>query len=183
VSTGTYFQKFKTALEFPDEPSACARFDELAERSGCFKIYREISGCYVQPRMATEDREPKIDRILIPTQRLIEAGWPHGPIGVECKASGKDLGPILAQAQDYSRAVFYLPHGFKVMLDWIFIWPCEMVLGDLASVMAQSRIGNVTTTNWLDLKFQCAGSNAIVCHRDGSVEAKGLKCGRKRGTR
>jgi len=83
------------------EDEAMQRFDALAAESNCFRIYSEVSGELIQPRVGCEEKSVRIDRILIPLPRLVQAGWVHGPIGVEGKrhsanmtASYCDLQPI-----------------------------------------------------------------------------------------
>lgn len=180
-----HYEKVLTAGEFATEEEAWTSFDDAVERfPEVFALHREVRGYYVQPRLLTSGGDtPRIGRILTPRRKLLDAGWTHGPIGVECKTSGKKLGPVIAQAQDYSRAVFCLPHGYNVMLEWIFIWPMEQSTGDIASTMAQHRIGHVCGNRWAPLRFGVAGQTAINVGWDGEVVAKELKMGRKRGSR
>lgn len=120
------------------EPDICAELDARLELAGVFVTYKEVCGTYLQPRLGAEVKPPRIDRILVPNKRLIDAGWRHGIIGVECKAPGKKLGPAITQCMDYSRASFRLPkNSFDIMPRWIVLWPMapEDLVGDLASVM------------------------------------------------
>ncbi len=173
-----------TGAEFDGEPEAMDAFDRHAEASGCFRnIYREVEGEYLQPRIGCPKQTSRIDRILMPSKKLIDAGWPHGPIGVEGKCSAKKIGPVLAQALDYSRAIWFLPHGFEIHLRWVFLWPLSACVGDIASVMAQNRIGYVCSHPRTPLLFGCGGTYAIEIMHDGSVKAKGLPMGNKAGSR
>lgn len=180
--------KLLTSGDFVDEPAAWAAFDEIVDRCGAFTVYREVVGEYVQPRIETQDKGARIDRILIPSQKLIEAGWKRGgAIGVEGKKSGNKSGPLICQAMDYSRCAF----GIKkktgeliadIMLRWVFVYPAEGAFGDLASVMGNNRIG----TCWIyrgGVVFGCNGTNAIRVEATGIVYAKDLPMGSKRGSR
>lgn len=172
----------RTSGEWETEEEAWEAFDVAVERSGAFKIYREVEGVYVQPRPFTEQKSSRIDRILCPLRKAIDAGWPDGAFGVEGKKSETKIGKIVAQALDYSRCAFHLDSGFIILLPWIFIFPAPSQLGDIMSVMAQNRIGTADLSNGR-LCFSCASTNGIVIHRDGQVEAKRLPMGGKRGSR
>lgn len=181
--------KVRTSGVFSDEPAAWAVFDAAIELSGAFRIYREVEGEYIQPRPETDPRGARIDRILVPQPKVIAAGWKRGGmIGVEGKKSGSKIGPLVTQAIDYSRCAFRIEREpgeliALVMLPWIFIYPVEPVLGDLASVMANNRIGTAAMTN-SRLVFSCNGTNAITIAADGSLfGVKDLPMGSKRGSR
>jgi hypothetical protein len=94
-----------------DEGLAVADLDRRLDACGLFQVCREVRGQYVQPRYRAEEKQPRIDRLLIPKMRLIQAGWEYGVVGIECKCSGKKLGPIVAQCLDYGRAVFKSTHS------------------------------------------------------------------------
>lgn len=150
---------------------------------GC--LYKEVDGFVDQPRFLSQDKPIiRIDRIYSPSSRLVAAGWPHGPIGVEAKRPGESLGKAFAQAMDYSRATFTIRPGFHIKLEWIFLWPFEAQEGDMASVMAQHRIGCVNTGRWYQLRFSAAkGLNGIEVGNDGKLFARAFPCGKKRGAR
>jgi len=117
---------------FATEAAALDAFDLIIKRhSHAFAVYREIKGSLLQPRPNTGGFGPLIiDRIVVPKQPVIDAGWVFGPFGVEANGLGKPV----AQAQDYSRAAFQMPASFRhatIMLQW----------GDIGSIAAQSRIG------------------------------------------
>lgn len=180
----SYPGQILTGQQFETEPEAMDAFDRAAEASGCFsKIHREVRGEYLQPRLGCDRECCRIDRILIPNAKLIGAGWPHGPIGVEGKCSGKKIGKVLAQALDYTRAIWFLPHGFEVHLRWVFLWPLDALKGDIESVMAQNRIGHVRSHQRTPLVFACGGTCGITIYADGTVQAKALPMGNKAGSR
>jgi hypothetical protein len=71
-------------------------------------MYAEVEGEYVQPRIETEQKDARIDRILIPQPKAVAAGWTGGIIGIEGKRSGAKAGKLVCQAIDYTRCVFKL---------------------------------------------------------------------------
>jgi hypothetical protein len=177
------YQQLLSAFDFENEAAACDKLDELVLQSGCFNIHREIRGYYVHIRPGCDSKRPRIDRILSPTAKLLDAGWPHGPLGIECKTSGKKMGRCITQAENYGDAVWEMPRGYLCYLRWIFIWPLDGAKGDLGSVMAQNRIGYLTSSNRCILQFGCGGTVGIRCNSDGTVQAKELAMGNKLGSR
>jgi hypothetical protein len=170
--------------QWPDEAEAVRELDaRLARCAHIFLVHREVPGTYVQPRYRTVERQPRIDRLLIPKSPLIDAGWNHGVIGVECKCSGKKLGTIIAQCQDYGRAVFRTPNNFALVCEWIFIWPLGTFAGDVASVMTQNRIGGLCGDRYTLLKFKAACGNLMTISWDGVLDVRPMTAGQKVGSR
>ncbi len=165
--------------------------DGIVERSEAFSVYREVEGEYHHPRADTGDHDARIDRVLVPKPKIIELGWKRGgAIGIEGKASGKKIGPLIVQAMDYSRCVFKLQNKIglfaMVSLKWIFIYPVlpEQVKNDLESVTANHRIGLCSITQDNCLNFYCGGMCGIRIRRDGTIEiARDFPMGNKRGSR
>lgn len=175
----------RTSGVFENEELALSRLDELLNRSDSFRVYHEVPGFYVQPRPLTEEKESRIDRILIPLKKTVDAGWHHGAIGIEAKKSSHKIGPIISQALDYSRCVFELPTnppGLLLMVSWVFIWPLKDPGCDLASVMAQNRIGYAYEFDET-IYFCSSGLHGLVLQANGEVRAKNLPSGRRRGSR
>jgi hypothetical protein len=179
----TTAQAILTAGDFTEESAGLEVFDRAIEASGAFKSIPEVCGKFIQPRYDAELKTARIDRILIPNRKAIDAGWRDGPIGIEAKKSGHKAGKIISQAMDYSRCVWELDHGFCVVLRWIFIWPLDNPKNDLESIMAQNRIGCVCPSNQSRILFSCGGTNGITILADGSVHTKPLPMGRKAGSR
>jgi len=172
------------------EDEAMQRFDALAAESNCFRIYSEVSGELIQPRVGCEEKSVRIDRILIPLPRLVQAGWVHGPIGVEGKRHDEKAGKAICQALDYQRAIFDLGtadaklKGFRVTLEWIFLWPFEPDRGEVASVMAQNRLGCCFRKYDGELlRFTADQTIGIQIKSDGVLFVRELKTGRKVGSR
>lgn len=158
-------------------------FDDLAEKSGYFKkIYAEVGGQYLQPRLHTKERACRIDRILFPSEKLEAAGWPHGPIGVELEASRRKIAGPIEQAMDYSRAVWTIKDGYHIVLEWFFIWPWAALGGNVGSLAVQNRIGGVFVSR-ANLTFVLCSQNAISTDKDGTIRAKRISAGNKTGHR
>ncbi len=161
-----------------------AAFDAIAEQSGLFRVsYPEVKGYYTQPRLATVHSQPRIDRILFPTPEVEKLGWVHGPVGVEGKASDVKLGKVVSQIQDYGRAVFEVRAGYHIAVEWIFVWPMREVFGDIASVMAQHRIGCVHGVAGEHLTFWVTGTIPLRWRSDWGRDAHPISFGRKVGSR
>lgn len=165
-----------------EEESAAAL--DLAVGTSLWNVYREVPGILSQPRPSQGTRNVRIDRILVPAQRLILAGWNHGVIGIEIKRSHAKIGPPIAQAMDYSRTVWTLPSaGIKVWLDWVFVWPMDKQIGPTASILAQNRIGSASCDPWTKLHLKSGESNIIRVRRDGSFDIGDALNGCKVGSR
>lgn len=182
---------FTTCGNYATEIDSAAAFDALVEECGLFISARrspdvehgEIWGYPLQPRLGTNLQKFRIDRILCPNQKLIDAGWNQGYIGIELKKSGVKLGPVVAQALDYSRAGFEISHGRIIMLDQVFIWPFMGAKGDLESVMTQHRIGAVHEGWGGGISFKL-GNNVIEwTPTEGLRTCKPAKVGRRTGSR
>lgn len=172
-----------TCGSYADETAACSAFDLLVEKTGMFKIHKEIWGDLIQPRTGCEQKRMKIDRILSPKNELIALGWTHGPIGVELKRSGVKIGPPLSQALDYCRTAWEMPGGYRIVLNFSFLFPVEKQHGTVASIMAQQRIGTISSTKWNPLSFCVGECVAIRFDEFWNVTMNKVDCGRKAGSR
>lgn len=172
------------------EKESCAAFDALVARAraagpdtAAFRMYKEVHGRYTQLRPCQELATPRIDRVLVPTDELIELGWSLGPIGVECKRSDTRLGPPISQCIDYSRALWKI-RGNWMWLDWVFIWPAGGTGGTVASILAQQRIGTINTSKWYTLNFGTGGQRLAEFDNDGYLtDVKPGRSGRRTGSR
>lgn len=180
-------EPLEAAGPWSTEKEALAAFDEIVTRIGLFKIRREVPGRLLQPRIDQEDKNVRIDRILTPTDELFKRGWSHGPIGVEAKSPGEKLGPCISQVIDYSRSVFTIKEGYRILLSWIFIWPVEKAGSTIASVLAQNRLGTAWPHRWErpwgGLYLYSGETHVARFGHDGSVELGEAKSGRRTGSR
>lgn len=132
-----------TSGRFATERDACASLDRLLDANlHLFDVHYEVPGRYVhvRPDDAQAKARPRIDRLVTPTARAVAAGWTWGPVGIECKRSGQNLGPAVAQCLDYKDAVYPID-GAEQLLERVFIWPLHKFEGPLASVLLQQRLG------------------------------------------
>lgn len=164
------------------EAESAAALDEALDAAGLWRVHKEVRGTLAHPRPSQIDKGMRIDRVLVPTARLIELGWQHGIVGIEIKKSGVKIGPPIAQAMDYSRTIWTLPGGFSVWLDWVFVWPMRGLFGPIESVCAQHRIGAASSTQWTPLHLK-SGGNILRINRDGSVQIGEGNNGRGAGSR
>lgn len=173
-----------TADVYTTEEQAAAAFDAAVTATGLFHLHREVRGTLTQPRPGQRDKTVRIDRILIPTQNLIDLGWRHGIIGVEIKRTGVKLGPALAQAMDYTRSTFTLDGGdFLVVPTWVLVWPAENEHGPLASLMAQNRVGVVEANKWATLRLRVGEMTLLHVSTTGEVRIGTQSSGTKVGSR
>lgn len=179
-------QTILTGSGFGSEENVLLQFDRIVTDCNAFRLLKEVPGEYTHPRPDTEEKGGKIDRILMPTRKAMEAGWHEGAIGIEAKASGKKYGKPACQAIDYTRCVFEIKEwgGILVMLKWVFIVPepDEPLKGALESILAQNRIGGVSIGKGV-VRLSCGGTGGIVMRSDGTIEVKPLPMGKKRGNR
>lgn len=173
-----------TTGNWVEEDAAKADLDDRLAKCDLFTVFSEVNGVYVQPRYLAEDKHPRIDRLLIPKPRLVAAGWKYGALGIECKASGRKLGPIVAQCEDYSRAAFRSPTtGLDVMCKWIFIWPLSEFAGDIASVMTSNRIGGACGHARCLLRLKTACGNILEVEDADTWRIGKVVAGFKTGSR
>lgn len=172
-----------TQGEWDTEVESAAAFDATIDPD-LWRIHREVRGRLIHPRPQQVDKTLRIDRVLVPAPRLIDAGWANGIIGCEIKKSGVKIGPVIAQAMDYSRAVWTLePGSFRVWLDWTFIWPMAKQSGPIASVLSQNRLGSATSDAWTRIQFKSGENNIVTVGRDGQIRLGAATNGAKVGSR
>ena len=179
-----------TSGNYADEKEACSAFDGATERSGLFKIWKEVNGEMIQAPPGNNIKTAyRIDRVLVPTQKLRDSGWSKGLIGVEIKRSNIKAGPPLSQMLDYLRCVWNSPGNIKVMLDYVFLFPLEKTAGTIASIMAQNRAGSCSLrypeqSEWRRLEF-FLGEQKLITHYQNAdrVEIGNLVVGNRTGSR
>lgn len=169
---------------YKTESESAAALDALLITADLFNVYPEVRGTLIQPRPGQVDKGVRIDRILIPNQRLLDLGWRHGIVGVEIKRSDIAVGRPLAQAMDYTRSTFTLPGScFQVIPTWVFVWPEDKQHGPLASLMAQNRVGVISSTSWAMLHFTAGEMTLLHVARSGEVRVGNQSSGTKVGSR
>lgn len=165
------------------EDDSARAFDDTVEGlGGLFRVYKETEGRYQHFRPAQLLKTPRIDRVLVPTQPLKEAGWTLGPVGVELKKSGTKLGPPLCQLIDYTHATWNL-NGSWVVPEWYFLWPAAKFLGPLKSILAGQRCGGIFRDTYGQLVFHSAFILAKLSPDKIDVRPDNANHGQKTGSR
>jgi hypothetical protein len=178
-----------TIGNYASEQDSAKAFDEAVERSGLFKVWREVTGENIHPLPNMNNKDHyRIDRILVPTDKLKASGWTKGFIGVELKKSGVKAGPPISQMFDYLHCAWKSPHDYRVMIDYCFLWPLEKCGNVAASIMAQNRVGGCLRyppeNEFHRLQF-FLGEQSVIVHyfKDDRTEVKNLAMGNRTGSR
>jgi len=175
-----------TCGTYAEEPGATEALLSIINRNH-WDVQQQALGSMLHPRPEViGSGELKLDILLSPKRVLLEHGWRWGHVGIECKRSGKKIGPVIAQAMDYTRAVWGTPNGFLVMTRFVFVWPCEAPKNELASLMANHRVGSAQPSgrnfDALMLSF-----NGRIAYADNGISppriATDLPGGCKQGSR
>lgn len=118
-------------------------------------------------KAGSDGQNVRIDRIIYPTQKAVEAGWINGPIAVEIKKSGMALGPIFAQVLEYRSSVFLsrLLGNARIIPMCFAIFPMYKITHDLHSLMESQLILSCSPAYGGGLKFGTHGKTAFVVDR------------------
>lgn len=175
----------ETMGDWSTEAASAAALDHRLAFQNLWTVYCEVPGVLLQPRPGQIDKSVRIDRVLLPSERLYAAGWRHGAIGIEIKRSGVKLGPPVAQAMDYTRAAWTVAgaRGISVLLSMVFVWPMPKQYGPLASVLTHNRIGSASFSNWTSLYLQFGDETILHVDRAGEFRLGEIDSGRKVGSR
>lgn len=135
---------YLTLGDFKNEKDAEVAFDEAfaLHMDECFFMHKQVSGKYLVDIHPWEDGPPRVDRVLMPTQHLIDQGFSPQPIGVEIKKSQLKIGHVVSQCIDYRHASFSLDTEDFFKLDAIYMFEAPMLYNDIASVATQFRVGS-----------------------------------------
>lgn len=174
------------------EEESAADFDrrvEICIRAGVFdRAFKEVRGFYLTHRPGREEKDARIDRILIPGPKLKERGWTR-TIGVELKRSDCDFGPAVSQAIDYTYCNWNIG-DYWMYCERIFLWPFAMPGGPLQSVMLGNGVGVVHSSRYPGypqadrLLMFTLERNQIVVLPDGELEiVVPTKSGTRKGSR
>lgn len=175
-----------TSGSFESERDAEVELDQRLQRLGAWRVYREVEG---RPfgQLPTDDvKGYRIDRVLMPTQAIRDAGWPLGPVGIECKRSNEKIGKPVAQILDYRRALWHhdVVREQWFALGWVFLWPAEPQHGPIASVMAQNRVGTISpSANGLSFMIANHCVAFVAFNGDHRFKDNADSFGRKVGSR
>lgn len=170
--------------DYETEKEAEAHLDRLLDWAGCFRVYKQVRGQHLQPRLGQDHVLPIIDRLLLPLQPMVAAGWTYGAVGIECKRTFEKIGRPTSQMIDYGRSAFRLPEsGVSVVPSHVFLWPYNPGGGPLASIYAQQHLGGVTYVNGRLLFITGQKAIATLGPGPGEYEVYDVKQGKKAGSR
>ena len=158
----------KTGGAYYSEKTSAEAFDNLINLN-LWVVHKEVNGHLMHPRpFANGTNNLRIDRLLIPTNELINMGWNLGAVGIEIKASNKLLGPIISQVLDYQRCIWKLKNGIMIACSHYFIWELNNLGENLQSIMAQNRIGEAYCETEVSGKALCLRlSSKIIFNQYG----------------
>lgn len=129
---------------FADEKEAVEDLRRRLTMSGLFKIHDEVQGKSTGLWHIQTLR--RIDMVLVPTSKALDAGWNQGFVGVECKRSGKTIDEAMHQAITYMDAVWTLGdwRGLIVLSSvycWPYYWPHKNQ--SLSTRLVNARVGTI----------------------------------------
>ena len=175
---------------FSTEAIACEFFDKFMAGNQFFVPESEVQGRRLYDAQPIDPAASwqglRIDRILHPTINAVQAGWQHGPIGVEIKKSGIKLGGVVAQVAEHRTTVFRskLMNNTRIMPILFSIFPAERLLGDIASVCAQSNILTCCYNKYQNcLKFTSPSANCLEIFKDKIIISEKWKPSTRKGHR
>lgn len=184
--------KVVTSGSFATEDESQDALLKILQRQRFFAIQREVDCWYFGGQPFQERPTGRIDFVLCPLRPALDAGWRNGVIGIECKASGKKIGPVFCQLLDYSRALFESQQtGALFALNAVFLWPepTEM-FGALQSIVTQNRVGivehiyNARYPDSESLRMKVGGTNIVRLQLvEGKLFHHQVVSGRKSGSR
>ena len=145
-------------------------------------VLQEVTGDVIFPKIGCSRESVRADYVLFPKESLISAGWSVGPICVEVKRSGKELGPVICQAQDYMRCAFRAPNGIVFIPSFCVVFPLRSVTGAVQSIMSDGKIGHAYVDDRDDRL--CIHLNGALAHTHGGIFLRSaIRSGRKFGSR
>lgn len=174
--------------QWETEQEAADEFDRRIEACGLFeRSFKEVRGYYLAHRPNREEKDARIDRVLIPGGKLRDAGWGM-TIGVEIKKSGADYGHAVSQAIDYTYCNWNVGN-YWMYCERIFLWPFRLSGTALQSVMLQNGVGVVggrfSGANYSgdSLVFQLERNVIVVNDNHQLTECHATTSGGKLGSR
>jgi hypothetical protein len=185
---GLYVEQ--TEGDYQTEEMACIAFDDAVTKTGLFNISKEVWGRFNNPLPFKDNKDhPRIDRILTPTTKLLDAGWNQGAVGVEIKKSGVKLGRPLSQCMDYLHIAWEMPRSkIVVNLNYVFLFPLGKFGNSLASLCEQNHLGGCLLQYGQDSPYHrlafFTGEHVVLEYRLNTGELKiGKTIGKRTGSR
>jgi hypothetical protein len=169
---------------WPDERAAEDELVAFLEASRLFVVYRQVVGRPLWTHCFQAPQGVRADLLLIPSERLLKAGWEGGAIVIEVKRPGEKIGPGCSQLIDYMNSAWRLPESGGVMIvpSFGFLFPARKQQGPLASVMAHQHVGTACLDHdWLHC--WCGESRVLSITAAGNVRLGRLDFGHRVGAR
>jgi len=162
-----------TCGEYKTEKDAETAFDSSINKE-YFINEKEVVGRRLFDDKPTDQdgQRVRIDRVLHPTLKAVEAGWIYGPIAVEIKKSSMAFGPILTQTLEYRQSVFLskVLNNTRILPLVFAVFPSSNITNDLHSLQS-SQIILSCNIDRNRLRFGLSGINAI------DISATGITIG------
>lgn len=173
-----------TCGSWEDERAAENDLATVLQAAGLFHVYRQVVGRPLWTHCFQHPQDVRADMLLMPTARLIGAGWTAGATVIEVKRSGQKIGPGCNQLIDYLNSAWWLPDsgGVAVVPAFGFLFPAHKQHGPLASVMAHQHIGTACFYEGA-LYCYCGESPVLTLSAAGEVRLGRLDFGLKAGAR
>lgn len=167
-----------------DERAAEDDLVAFVRSTGLFGVYRQVAGRPLWTHCFQLQQDVRADVLLVPLQRVLDAGWAGGAIVIEVKRSGEKIGPGCSQLVDYLNSAWRLPQsgGVTIVPSFGFLFPAHKQHGPLASVMAHQHIGTACfRAGWLCC--YCGESRVMSINAAGGLRLGRLDFGLKVGSR
>jgi len=168
--------------DWTDERDAENAFCDFCARTGAFEVHRQVAGEPLWKRFTQAHQSVRADVLLMPSSRLLAAGWDCGAVVIEVKRSGEKIGHGCSQLIDYTNAAFFLPTGVAVVPAFGFLFPALKQHGRMASLMAHQRIGTAMI-RYAKLELFCGECRALTVDDGGEISVGATDFGRKLGSR
>lgn len=173
-----------TCGPWPDERAAEDALVGFLASSQLFVVYRQVVGRPLWTHCFQVPQDVRADLLLIPSSRLLDAGWDGGAIVIEVKRAGEKIGPPCSQLVDYVNSAWRLPDsgGVLIVPSFGFLFPARKQHGPLASMMAHQHIGTAELNHdWLHC--WCGESRVLSLTAAGNVRLGRLNFGHRVGSR
>jgi hypothetical protein len=152
------------------------------DKHSLFVHYRQVVGEPLWKHHFQTFNSVRADLLLLPDQRLIDAGWRSGAIVIEIKRSGEKIGPGLNQAIDYTNTAFYIDGDVAVIPTFAFLFPAPEQAEAVASIMAHQHLGSAFFDHSV-LHFYCGQSRILSVSDEGNIRLGKPNIGRRLGRR
>ncbi len=171
-----------TAGSYRSEKAAEEDLLRFLKTTRAFVVYQQLPGEPLWKHHFQIPKSVRADLFLLPSRRLIDAGWQGGAVVIEVKRSGEKIGPGLNQLIDYTNAAFYVEGQVAVVPSFGFLFPVLPQGEAVASVMAHQHVGTAMIERGV-LKLWCGESRILSLWEAGNIRLGNADIGRGLGRR